>query len=173
MSTQFADLVETYLRTPTAQALRDVHAEIVAGGNYDPELQVDRIAAPCVAEDRYDELRDRLMDLMPGAMLNARVHMFLADALERTGNARAARRERTLARMATRAILKSGDGSHERPWAVLHVQDETDVMAHLGHRSSHVRYESDGGRLLDLHQGDDGAEIWFDVTLLHTSVMAG
>jgi hypothetical protein len=173
VGTLFAELVETYLRTPTLDTLRAVHREISAGGNYDPELPLERIAAPYLQRTRYDELLPRLLDLMPGAMLSPGTHRLLADCYERLGQLGAAGRERTLARIAVRAILNSGDGTAERPWVVLRVSDESDALAELGRTSRHVRYEERGDRLIDLHECDDGTEVWFDVTLLHDAVSAG
>ncbi|HWJ83511.1 MAG TPA: DUF4919 domain-containing protein [Nocardioides sp.] len=173
MSTVFADLVERYLRTPGADTLQAVHEQIAAGGNYDPELPLEQIAAPYLRNGEYDELATRLLDLMPGAMLSPSTHTLLADAYEHTGEQRAAGRERTLARMATRAILRSGDGTVERPWSVLRVSDETDALGELGRTSHHVRYDERDGRLVDLHRCDDGSEVWFDVTLLREPVTAG
>lgn len=173
MGTLFAQLVESYLRTPTPATLSAVHRDISGGGNYDPELPLERIAAPYLQERRYGELLPVLLELMPGAMLSPGTHQLLADCYDHVGQSRAADRERTLARIAVRAILTSGDGSYDRPWGVLRVSDEADALAQRGRTSRHVRYEQRGERLLDLHECDDGSEVWFDVTLLHQTVSAG
>ena len=173
MSADFGATVERYLRTPTPASLRDVHRELCAGGNYDPELPLERIAAPYLQNRRYDDLIDRVLEMMPGAMLSPRAHGVLADAYDAVGEHRGAERERTLSRVSLQAILRSGDGSWSRPWSVLHVSDEADVVDFLGRRSEHVRYEERDDRLLDLHRCDDGSEVWFDVTVLHAAVSAG
>ncbi|MCL2541418.1 MAG: DUF4919 domain-containing protein [Nocardioidaceae bacterium] len=168
----FGGLIEAYLREPTDEHRRAVRDALASRGNYDPELAVDRLAAPYVHNEAYADLVLRLLDLMPGAMLSPLTHRLLGDAYEHLGDMDAARRQRTLADLAVGAVLASGDGTAERPWAVLRVSDEHDAAEEVGRSSQHVRYEEADGRLLDVHECDDGSLVWFDVSLLQVPVTA-
>lgn len=77
-----------------------------------------------------------------------------------------AARERRTSRLALDSILSSGDGSAERPWSVLRISDEYDVLAAQDRRSTDQELVVDGDRRLDHHRCADGSEAWFDVTLL-------
>lgn len=159
-------LIEAYLRQPGDDNRRAVREILASRGNYDPEIAIERLAAPYLDGGAYADLVLRLLDLMPGAMLSPVAHRLLGAAYEHLGDLDAARHQRTLAELSLNAILASGDGTAERPWAVLRVSDEHDVLAHAGRTSTHLRYEERDGRLLDVHRVDDGREAWFDVSLL-------
>jgi hypothetical protein len=161
-----SSLIEAYLRTPDDANRRAVRDVLTSRGNYDPELSVERIAAPYLSSGAYADLVPRLLDLMPGAMLSPRTHQLLAEAYTHLGAVEEARHQRTLADLSVKAVLASGEGTASQPWAVLRVSDEHDVVAHFGHTSTHQRYEEREGRLLDVHLSDDGRKVWFDVSLL-------
>lgn len=161
-----AQLIESYLRTPDDANRRRVRDVLASRGNYDPEVSVERAAAPYLSTGSYAEVVQHLLDLMPGAMLSPVAHRLLADAYAQLGDAAAARHQTTLADLSMAALLASGNGSSTRPWAVLRVSDEHDVVAHFGRTSVHRRYEERDGRLLDVHVADDHSLVWFDVSLL-------
>ncbi|WP_243059310.1 DUF4919 domain-containing protein [Nocardioides sp. SR21] len=153
--TTAGDLVGRYLADPTPASLADVRRAVRADPSFDPGLVVgeaDGLAA--------------LQRLMPGALLSPSAHGALADALARAGRQQAAARERLIARAALAGILATGDGSRERPWSVLRVSDEYDVLRSQRRRSTEQTLERDGSRHLDRHVCDDGSEAWFDVTEL-------
>ncbi len=103
---------------------------------------------------------------MPGAFFSPMAHAVLASAYDGQGDAARARRERRMAQLAMSAILSSGDGSRERPWAVLRVSDEYDVLRAQERTSRSQRTVTRAGRELDHHVCDDGTEAWFDIDLL-------
>jgi hypothetical protein len=159
-------LIEAYLRAPDDANRRAVREVLASRGNYDPELSVERVAAPYLSKKSYADLIQHLLDLMPGAMLSPSAHQLLAEAYTQLGDGRAAQHQETLADLSMKAVLASGEGTASSPWAVLRVSDEHDVVAHFGHTSEHLRYEERDGRLLDVHLADDGRKVWFDVSLL-------
>lgn len=153
--TTAGDLVGRYLADPTPATLAEVRRMVRADPSFDPGLvvgEVDGLAA--------------LQRLMPGALLSPAAHAALAHALTGAGRPDAAARERVLAQAALASILSTGDGTRERPWSVLRVGDEYDVLRSLRRRSAQQSVERDGGRHLDHHVCDDGSEAWFDVTEL-------
>lgn len=100
---------------------------------------------------------------MPGAFFSHRVHRTLAAAYAGLGDDRRAAREQRIARLALASVLRTGDGTPQRPWSVLHLDDEYDVLASAGRGSDGQRLVRRGDRRFDVHTcGAD--EVWFDVT---------
>lgn len=153
--TTVGDLVGRYLEERSPAALADVRRAVRASRSFDPGLVVSEA----------DGL-EALQRLMPGALLSPAAHAALADALARSGRREEAARERLLAEASLAGILATGDGTRERPWSVLRVSDEYDVLRSLRRRSVQQSVERDGRRHLDHHVCDDGSEAWFDVTEL-------
>lgn len=153
--TTAGDLVDRYLADPTPATLAAVRRAVRATPGFDPGLVVSEV----------DDLA-ALQRLMPGALLSPAAHGALAQSLARAGRQQAAARERLIARAALAGILATGDGSRERPWSVLRVSDEYDVLRSRRLRSTEQSLERDGSRHLDRHVCDDGSEAWFDVTEL-------
>ena len=56
--------------------------------------------------------------------------------------------------------------SRDRPWHVLRVSDQYDVLRAQGRASRTQRKVVHGGRSLDHHVCDDGSEAWFGIDLL-------
>jgi hypothetical protein len=58
--------------------------------------------------------------------------------------------------------VASGDGTRARPWTVLRVSDEYDVLRSLGRRPASQELVGQAGRELDRIECVDGSEAWFD-----------
>lgn len=134
--------------------------------NYTPNLDVERDVQPLLARGAHAEIVALVSGLMPGAYFSPSAHTILAAAHEALGEDELARREQRIARTALAAILDSGDGTAERPWRVLRVSDEYDVLRSQGRRSADQRFVTRDGTDLDHHRCEDGSEAWFDVSLL-------
>ena len=146
--------------------LTRVREQVRRARNWTPDLDVERDVHPLLARGAHAEVVDLVHGLMPGAFLSPSAHTILAAAHEALGEHDLARREQRLARQALAAILDSGDGSVDRPWQVLRVSDEYDVLRSQGRRSVEQRLVTRDGVDLDHHRCEDGSEAWFDVSLL-------
>lgn len=160
------DLVERYLADPTPAALDGLRRVVRAAPTFDPGLSVHEVVGPLLARGAYAEAVAAVQSRMPGALLSPSAHAALATALDRTGRPAEAARERRLAEAATAGLLATGDGTRARPWSVLRVGDEYDVLRAIRRRSREQSVLSDGARLLDRHVCADGHEVFFDVTFL-------
>ncbi|MCW4601656.1 DUF4919 domain-containing protein [Janibacter hoylei] len=98
---------------------------------------------------------------MPGAALNPLAHRLLAAAHEALGDDDAARREATLHTLSVSSVLATGDGTQERPWSVLRVADEYDVMRAKGVTPVVQATRTVDGRVVDVHEVVDGPDVWF------------
>lgn len=163
-ATTYADLVDAHLADPTVETLEPVRDALRAAPGFDPELRVREQAAALLRDGRPDDAVAALEASMPGSLLSPAVHAMLATALRRTGRAGAAARHARLARAALDGILATGEGTAERPWSVLRISDEYDVVDSLGTRPVSQGLLVDGPRRIDRLECQDGRTLHFDVT---------
>jgi hypothetical protein len=159
-----SDLVATYAATRRADDLARLREAVRTSPGFDPGLDVVGTVAPLLAKGANDEVLARVRDLMPGAFFGPSTHAALGAAHHALGDADSARRERRFQALALDSILSAGDGTRERPWSVLRISDEYDVLRSQRRASSTQTLVVDGGRSLDRHLCGDGTEAWFDVT---------
>lgn len=158
-----AQLVTTYLDDRSPEGLRRLRAAIAGSSTFDPDFQCAAVVGHLAEEGRHEDVVRALTQRMPGAALNPSAHAVLSAAHEALGHTRAARRERLLARIAVSSILSTGDGTQERPWSVLRIADEYDVMRAKGMTPVGQSAHAIEGRLVDRHETGAGDGVWFVV----------
>jgi hypothetical protein len=158
------DLVVAYAESRSADDLERLREVVRSSPGFDPGLDIAGAVAPLFAKGAHDEVLAVVRDLMPGAFFGPSTHAALGAAHEALGDATRARRERRTQVLALDSILSTGDGTRERPWSVLRISDEYDVLRSQRRASSTQTLIVDGDRSLDRHVCDDGTEAWFDVT---------
>ncbi|WP_109509749.1 DUF4919 domain-containing protein [Nocardioides speluncae] len=166
----YEDLVTAYLSEPGPATLSALRRAVRSAPNFSADLTFDRTVDPLLASGRYAEAVTALRELMPGGLFSPGVHTRLASALRHTGQTQVAARESTLARAAVASIVSTGDGSAERPWSVLRVRDEYDVLSSMKKTPARQELVRDGARYLDHHICADGSDVYFDVTELFDRV---
>ncbi|WP_296139605.1 hypothetical protein [uncultured Tessaracoccus sp.] len=107
---------------------------------------------------RFDDAARVLTERLPVGLLCPVVHAYLARAHEALGEHERARAEEQLAWQSLSAIQATGDGSAERPWHVLYVDDVHAVLASRGLRPRRQRATEDR----DLIACSDGNTYAFD-----------
>jgi hypothetical protein len=117
-----------------------------------------------VQSENYKEAKTLLSSIFSEMFLNPGVHNLASFVLSKLGSDDAAQFEHMLAFSLLRSILETGDGSKESPYLVLHVADEYDILAYLEKKPNQQRLERSGDKYFDIHECQDGSEIWFDVT---------
>ena len=164
-SAGLAERATTYARTRSPEDLALLRDLVRSSPGFDPGLDVTGLVAPLLERGDHVACREAVRARMPGAFLSPSAHAALAACHDAAGDDAAAWRERRTARLALESVLSTGDGTRDRPWSVLRVNDEYDVLRHLRRRSRGQRLVSAGeGRSFDVHRCDDGTEAWFDVT---------
>ncbi len=159
----FGHLVRGYLEHEDDAHLQRLRRAVVEAPTFDPDLDVITELGPLMQQGEHRRVVLALSAKMPGAALNPSAHAMLSEALRGTGDDRAATREDLMARLSVASILATGDGTRERPWSVLRVADEYDVLRARGVTPVSQRAEVDGARMLDRHETEDGGELWFAV----------
>lgn len=159
------ELAERYAESPGPQTLGALRTTVRGAANFgaDARLRAE-VAAHRAAGDDEAVVRS-VRAAMPGAFFSPGAHGLLAQAYAALGDEERAGRERRIARLALASVLRTGDGTAERPWSVLHLADEYDVLQAIGRTSTAQRLVRRGERRYDVHTcGAD--ELWFDVTAL-------
>ncbi len=125
-----------------------------------------RASSPVSVKLSHADVVAIITSMMPGSFLSPVAHGLLAEAHTALGDGPAADHERALTKLAFKSILDSGDGSEGRPWKVLRISDEYDVLRLLGRSSTQQELVERGGRRFDRHVHADASESCFDVTVL-------
>ena len=145
---RFDEALSTWLVDPSRENTATLRTAIQGAPNYVTSPAFEP-AATAVQTGDYPRAFDALMGLMPAVFLSPLAHSLLARTLLGLGQEDDASREKAFARASLVTILDSGDGSLARPWIVLRITDEYDVLASLGEKSSMQVPLEDGGRLID------------------------
>ena len=158
-----ADEISDFLTAPNGENFLRLRALIEDSPGYDVVSDGAERLATLVAAEEYGQAADLAADLMPNWLLSARVHHLAALAAEKLGDEETAARERYLSRACIRGLLLAGEGTRERPYPVLHVSDEYDLLDALSKQPSSQRIDNQGDGPCDVVTCADGSEVWFDV----------
>lgn len=161
-----AGLATEYAQGRDPEVLQRLRLAVRHSSTFSPHLDLAHETTPLLARGDHAEIIELVHGRMPGAFFSPEAHTILAAAYEALGDATRAVRERRTAQLALAAILSSGDGSVDRPWTVLRVSDEYDVLRAQRRTSRSQRKVVRHERALDHHVCDDGSEVWFDIDLL-------
>lgn len=157
----FADTVAAYLTEPSSDHLAELRKQVVASDNYDWQLSPRSRAERWFAAGDHRGLIAELESAMPGGFANPGLHLLLAEAHRKLGDTEAAHREVVLYQAMMSGILATGEGTVDRPWSVLAIADEYDVLQALNKQSVEQSLVKSDGRHLDKHSCTDGSSVWF------------
>ncbi|MBC2961582.1 DUF4919 domain-containing protein [Nocardioides deserti] len=157
-------LLDAWLADPSPETRQPLAAAARAAGAED-DRGVRREAARLLRDGDPAEALRVLESALPGAVLSPSLHAGIATALRALERPAEAERHERAARAAVEAVLASGDGTAEKPWSVLRVADEHDVLRALGRRPEGQSLVERGGRTLDRLVTTDGGEAWFRVAV--------
>ena len=159
-----ADEISDFLADPNGENFLRLRTVVGASPAYEAASEGDERLAELIAAGDYDQATELAADLMPNWLLSARVHRLASVAAEGTGDSEAAARERYLWRACARGLLLAGDGTPERPYPILHVSDEYELLDVLGKEPTGQRVVEGREGPCDVITCDDGSQVWFDIT---------
>jgi hypothetical protein len=153
-----------FLQAQTEGNFLALRQEIATVPGFSRYASYEAVGFALVEQQKLTEALAALKAMMPGSFLSPGLHNLLAFIQTKLNNGEEAGKESYLATAVMRSILATGDGSEARPYLVLQVSDEYDVLKVLGKESAaqglHWRQE----RVLDRHECTDESILWFDVT---------
>lgn len=153
-----------FVTSPSPDTYHAIRDEVIASDHYDPySSELDQLDGPLAAQE-YSQVRESISAAMPNLLLSPRAHWILSFVAMKTNDLDDAAFERALALLCTEGILGTGDGGRGKPYVVVRVSDEYDVMRHLGKKKVEQSLVLDGDRHLDVVRCEDGSELWFEIT---------
>jgi len=102
----------------------------------------------------------------PNLLLSPLAHMMLSQAYLDLKREDEAEGEKAMGRLILKTILDTGKGTKKKPYAVMRISDEMDVLSALRKQSGSQFLMTGNSRMLDLLQCSDGSEVYFDITLM-------
>lgn len=160
-----AEGIVRFLQNQTLANFLEVRRQISLSGDFHPYANYEELAVPLLQQEKYGESIDALRAFLPGGFLSFSLHSLLAFAYQKVANPEEAQRERFFAQSVMNGLLQTGDGSEAKPYLVMQISDEYDVLRYLGKESSRQTLVQTPEKVLDQHLCPDGASIWFDITL--------
>lgn len=160
--------LERYLQEQSPESFLQLRDAVAASSSYAPysDSYVET-AHSLLKQEKFEEAIDYLMSMMLNWFLNPGIHKLVSFASHKLSKSDDAQFEYTLAMLFLKGILSTGDGSETRPYLVLHIRDEYDVLEHLGKEPVRQSLVNKGNRHYDRQDCKDGSQIWFDVTTPH------
>lgn len=159
-----SDTVLHYLQAQTEENFLALRQQIASTPGFSPNFSYEEATLALVAQQRYPEALAALKATLPGGFLSPGLHNMLSFIHVKLGDEEEARNESYLALAVLNGILASGDGSETRPYLVLQISDEYDVLKALGKDSAAQNLRQRQGRVLDQLRCQDGSVLWFDLT---------
>lgn len=159
----FDEVVAAFLEEPTPPALAELREQIQADPAYSTTGATLADAASLLDGGRSAEAVTLLARQRRANFLSPRGHLLFSRALTAQGRSALAELEEELAGIALETLLDSGSGERSRPFVVLRISDEYDVLARLGFRHARQGVTVDGSRVLDVFEGEDGSSLWFEL----------
>ena len=155
-----------YLKKPSVEIFLAVRQKVSESDRYLPySNELDVLAANLCAEDPQAAI-EYFWQTFPSLLLSPSAHMMLSKAYLDLKKENEAEGEKAMGRLILKSILATGKGTKKRPYAVMRVDDERDVLSALKKRAGAQFLMTDKSRVFDLLQCSDGSEVYFDITLM-------
>lgn len=106
---------------------------------------------------------------LPNLILSPSAHRMAGAAFAAIGDAQVADFESKAAHVLLSSLLSSGDGSKLKPFAVMRITDEHDILDALGKKVKEqaLVMDHENNRALDVLTCLDGSQVYFDISLFY------
>lgn len=159
------ELFVAFLSNPTAESFRAVRDLVVNHPAYDGYSNDLRAMEEAFDKKLYADVKGAFARAQPNLLLSPGAHLLLSMTLKAEGNEKSSELERFICFRCVEGVRLTGEGTREKPYAVLRTSDEYDMISALGKKvaSQHL-VNDDGGKTYDRLVCEDGAELWFDIS---------
>ena len=155
-----------YLKKPSTEGFQSLRQQVAASDRYAPySNELDVLVAALCAGDPQAAI-DLFWRSFPNLLLSPLAHLMLSQAYLDLKKEDEAEGEKAMGRLILKSILATGKGTKKKPYAVMRVEDERDVLSALKKQAGAQFLIRDKSRVFDLLQCSDGSEVYFDITLM-------
>jgi hypothetical protein len=155
-----------FLNKPSVDGFEILRQQVAASDRYAPySNELDMLMAALCAGEPQAAI-DLFWQSFPNLLLSPLAHFILSQAYLGLKREDEAQGEKAMGRLILKSILATGKGTKKRPYAVMRVEDEKDVLSALKKQASAQFLVRDKSRVFDLLQCSDGSEVYFDITLM-------
>jgi len=156
-----------YLKKPSVELFLDVRQKVAASDRYAPYSNELDVLAAALGAGHPQAAIDLFWRSFPNLLLSPLAHLMLSQAYQDLKRKNEAEGEKAMGRLIMKSILATGKGTKKRPYAVMRVEDERDVLSVLKKQAGTQFLMKDKSRVFDLLQCSDGSEVYFDITLMY------
>lgn len=155
-----------FLNKPTTESFQALRQQVAASDRYAPySNELDMLMAALCAGEPQAAI-DLFWRSFPNLLLSPLAHFMLSQAYLDLKREDEAEGEKAMGRLILKSILATGKGTKKRPYAVMRVEDERDVLSALKKQAGAQFLVRDKSQVFDLLQCSDGSEVYFDITLM-------
>jgi hypothetical protein len=155
-----------YLKGPSPEGFQSLRQQVAASDRYAPYSNELDVLAAALGAGRPQAAIDLFWRSFPNLLLSPLAHLMLSQAYLDLKKENEAEGEKAMGRLIMKSILATGKGTKKRPYSVMRVEDERDVLIALKKQAGAQFLIMAGSRMLDLLQCSDGSEVYFDITLM-------
>ena len=109
------------------------------------------------------------LNSLPNLVLSPSAHRIVGAAFAAIGEEKHADFEKKVNHILLNSLLSSGDGSMLKPYAVMRIIDEHDILEAIGKEKQEQELvrDKENNRVLDLLTCKDGSKVYFDISLFY------
>lgn len=159
----FDDTVAAFLANPTSHAVYELRRAIQQDPHYAPSGSTLITAAALLEEGKAAKAVGMLAATRQANFLSPRGHLLFSKALAAAGEHDLAALEADLSDISLQTLLVSGSGERSRPYVVLRLSDEYDILAALEREPVSQGVRLDGSRVVDEFVFDDDSSLNFEL----------
>lgn len=172
---EFYQALLAWMKNPKLEGFLALRQQIVRSPDYQPYKEprpLDELRQ-AVGERRHKDILTIFEQEGISLLLSPEAHMAVTIAHKHLGNSELELQSRWLSKLCGEAIEQSGDGSLDRPYLVLHINDEYDFLRRHELVPAQQSLVHHGGRSLDVMTLNTGRKIAFDVTDMQNAMFGG
>jgi hypothetical protein len=156
-----------FLKKPSTEGFQGIRQQVAASDRYAPySNELDMLMAALSAGEPQAAI-DLFWRSFPNLLLSPLAHFILSQAYKDLKRENEAEGEKAMGRLILKSILATGKGTKKKPYAVMRVEDERDVLSVLKKQAGAQFLMTDKSRVFDLLQCSDGSEVYFDITMMY------
>jgi hypothetical protein len=162
---EVTDAFSAWLAEPTAERFTTLRTAVAKQPDYAPYSDRRGHITELLQAGQYPQAYDELQSSLLSWFLNPSMHLLAASVYEKGGKGELAEAERQAAAAIMDGILSTGDGTRERPYRVLYVADEYDVLSVSAKKPAIQSLSSGPTGPCDRIDCEDGSTLWFDIAV--------